>query len=319
LNRASSWTLGRTMPSSPFAPGVGNASGQLSAIFFDTALGYGNYNAAYLSLRLRDWHGFTAQSNFTYGKALGTGNQVQATSSYTVVDPWNIGAMYGPQYFDYKFIYNLTLLYEPPWFRSQRGIVGHLLGGWRIAPIFTFRTGAPEFVYGPDGNCQGFGEGNCATESSLNGAVLASKYTGGTSAIYNVNIPDTASGAGTNSNYANGGDGVNMYSNPDQVYNEFRPCILGFDRNCGGNGFIRGMSYWNVDATVSKDLSFWKEGRIGATLIFQFTNIFNHTQLLDPYLDLTDPQDFGVLGAPNPNGALFNSPRSMEFGLRIHF
>ncbi len=149
--------------------------------------------------------------------------------------------------------------------------------------------------------------------------MLASPYTGGNSAHYNVNIPNTASGAGTNSNYANGGDGVNMFSNPDKVYNQFRPCILGYDHNCGSNGFIRGMSYWNMDATISKDIAFWKEGRIGATLIFQFTNIFNHTQLVDPYLDLTDPQDFGVLGAPNPNGGVANTPRQMEFGIRIHF
>lgn len=319
LNRASSWTLGRTMPSSPFAPGVGNSSGQMSGIFFDDSLGYGNYNAAYASLRTRDWHGVTAQNNFTWGRALGTGNQVQATSEYTTVDPWNVSSMYGPQFFDYKFINNLTLMYEPSWFRTQRGVLGHLLGGWRFAPIFTFHTGAPEFVYGPDGNCQGFGEGNCATESSLNGAVLASSYTGGHTAGYNVNIADSASGAGTNSNYANGGDGVNMFKNPDQVYNQFRPCILGFDKNCGGNGVIRGMNRWNVDATVSKDIGLWKEARVGATLMFQFTNIFNHTELQDPYLDLTDPQDFGVLGAPNPNGSLYNSPRSMEFGLRIHF
>jgi hypothetical protein len=319
LNRVSSWTLGRTMPSSPFPAGAGDPSGQMSGIFFDDSLGYGNYNAAYFSLRLRDFHGITAQSNFTWGRALGTGNQVQATSEYTQVDPWNVGAMYGPQFFDYKFVYNLNLLYEPKWFRSQRGVLGHVLGGWRIAPIFTFHTGAPEFVYGPDGNCQGFGEGNCATETSLNGAVLAANYTGGTSPIYNTSVAGSASGAGTNSNYANGGDGVNMFSNPAQVYSEFRPCVLGFDHNCGGNGFIRGMSFWNVDASVSKDMSFWKEGRIGATLIFQFTNIFNHTQLVDPYLDLSDPANFGVLGAPNPNGGVANTPRQMEFGLRIHF
>ncbi len=114
---------------------------------------------------------------------------------------------------------------------------------------------------------------------------------------------------------------MNMFSNPAAVLSEFRPCILGFDHNCGSNGNIRGMPYWNLDATISKDVGIWKEGQVGATLIFQFTNLFNHVQFNDPYLDISDPQDFGVLGAANanPNGPLFNSPRSMEFGLRIHF
>jgi hypothetical protein len=58
---------------------------------------------------------------------------------------------------------------------------------------------------------------------------------------------------------------------------------------------------------------------VGATLIFQFTNLFNHVILNNPYPDISDPQDFGVLGTSNPNGGQANTPRQLEFGLRIHF
>src|SRR5436305_6754637 len=44
----------------------------------------------------------------------------------------------------------------------------------------------------------------------------------------------------------------------------------------------------------------WKEGRLGATLMFQFNNVLNHTQLGDPYLDISDPSNWGVLGTNNP-------------------
>lgn len=74
-----------------------------------------------------------------------------------------------------------------------------------------------------------------------------------------------------------------MFSNPAGTFAEFRPCILGYDTSCGSNGQIRGMPYWNVDATVSKDIAVWKEGRVGATLLFQFTNLFNHTVLGNGY------------------------------------
>ncbi len=112
-----------------------------------------------------------------------------------------------------------------------------------------------------------------------------------------------------------------MFSNPNATFNEFRPCILGYNSNCGSNGNIRGMPHWNLDATASKDIGIWKEGRVGATLIFHFTNLLNHTQFNDPYLDISDPANWGVLGAANANGsgALANTPRQMEFGLRIHF
>ena len=54
--------------------------------------------------------------------------------------------------------------------------------------------------------------------------------------------------------------------------------------------------------------------------MFQFSNLLNHTQLGDPYLDISDPANFGVIGTNNPlNGGQVNTPRQLEFGLRIHF
>ncbi|MBS1857876.1 MAG: carboxypeptidase regulatory-like domain-containing protein [Acidobacteria bacterium] len=308
LNRNNSWTLGRTMPSSP----INGGSGQLSAVYANTSNGFGNYNAAYFTFTTQNWHGITTHSNFTWGRALGTGNQSQATSSYTVVDPWDLHSMYGPQFFDYKFLYNLSILWEDPFYKSQRGLVGHLLGGWRIAPLFTVRSGAPLFTSNLNGNCQSFGEANCATGSTNDGAVLAAPYTGGTSAYYNQNVTGSV---GTNANYANGGVGTQMFANPTAVYNEFRPCILGFDTNCGAGvaGGLRGLSSWNLDATASKDIGIWKEGRVGATLMFQITNVLNHVVLGDPSMDISDPSSFGVLGGQA------NTPRQMEFGVRVHF
>ena len=319
LNNASSWKLGRTMPSSPLNGGAG----QVSAIFTDTSNGYGNYNAVYFSLTTRDWHGLTARSNFTWGRALGTGNQVQASSSYTVLDPWNLHSMYGPQFFDYKFIYSMTMVYQPTWFRSQKGVAGHILGGWTFAPIFTARSGAPLAVNNLNGDCQSFGEVNCSTGSTLEGAVLTGPFTQGISGHYNSTITESASsnpnGVGTNGNADNGGQNINSYSNPIAAFNNFRPCILGLDTSCGSNGNIRGMPRWNMDLGVSKDIGIWKEGRVGATLQFQFVNVFNHVVLNDPYLDISDPADFGVLGTSNPNGGQGNAPRSLEFGIRVHF
>ncbi len=325
LNGASSWTLGRTMPSSPSAS---IPAGQLSAVYYDNSLGFANYNAAYLSFTVHDWHGITARSNFTWGRALGTGNSSQATSSYSVLDPWNIHANYGPQFFDYKFMYNLTMLWQEPWYRSQQGVLGHLLGGWSIAPIFTAQSGAPLGVFNFNGGCESFGEMNCNTGSTngnnqlvQDGAVLAAPYTGSPTAHYNINVANSISGAGINSNAANGGNNINMFSNPAAVYAEFRPCVLGYDTSCGGGANIRGLPTWNLDATVSKNIGVWKEGRVGATLMFQFTNLLNHVQLADPYLDISDPGDFGVMGTNNAwtGYGQANTPRQMEFGLRVHW
>jgi hypothetical protein len=220
---------------------------------------------------------------------------------------------YGPQFYDYKFLYTQTFLWSEPYFHSQKGILGHALGGWRIAPIFTARSGAPLQIGTLNSN-ESFGETQSA--GALDGAVLGAKYTGGNTAIYNTNIANNATGAGINSNTANGGNNINMFSNPSAVFNEFRPCILGYDTSCGSSGQIRGLSNWNMDLNIAKDFAVFRE-RAFATLSFQFTNVFNHEALADPALSISSPGDWGVLGS-NENGSL-SSPRQLTFSLRVKF
>jgi hypothetical protein len=314
LSQTPGWTLGRTIPSSQSAA---IPSGQVSAVNADDSSGFSNYNALYTTFRALDWHGITTLSNFTWGRALGTGNQSQATSGYTVLNPYNVRqSMYGPQFFDYKFTYTQTFLWTEPFFRGQKGIVGHLLGGWRIAPIFTARSGGPIQVNNLNGDLESFGESQNST--TLDGAVLNAKWTGGTRAIYNINIPNSDTGAGINGNAGNGGNSINMFSNPATTFNQFRPCILGYDTSCGSSGQIRGMSNWNMDLNIAKDFNLFRE-RVAATMSFQFVNVFNHVVLTDPYLDISDPNDWGVLGSNNPNGGQSNSPRKLTFSLRLRF
>ena len=312
LSHASSYNLPRTVPGSQSAQ---FPAGQASGIFADDSSGYSNYNALYTTFTMRDWHGVTTLSNFTWGRALGTGNQSQATSGYTAPNPYNVGqSLYGPQFFDYKFTYTQTFLYMEPFFRSQKGFLGHILGGWSLAPIFTARSGAPLFV----GNLYGGTQSLAETQDAFayDGAVLAGPWTGGTNAHYNVNIPNNAAGAGVNSNHANGGNNINMFSNPAQTYSQFRPCVLGYDTSCGGVGSIRGLSNWNMDANFAKSFNLFRE-RVAATMNFEFVNIFNHVALADPNLSIGSPSDWGVLGS-NENGQL-NSPRQLTFYLHLTF
>ena len=119
LNAAPSWTLGRTLLASPGAAGSA-VSTQLQSYELAASNGWGNYNAAFLSFTARDWHGLTARSNFTWSRAMGTGASAQSSSSQTVLNPWDLHASYGPQPFDIRFVYNLGLLYQVPFFRSQQ-------------------------------------------------------------------------------------------------------------------------------------------------------------------------------------------------------
>ncbi|MGA2271537.1 MAG: carboxypeptidase-like regulatory domain-containing protein [Bryobacteraceae bacterium] len=301
LAKDASWTLGRTQPSSSPA--------QVTSLIQYTSQGYGNYNAGFVSFTASDWHGLVARSNFTWGRALGTGFLNQSNTQRTVLDQWDFHANYGVQPMDIKFIYNLSMTYQPPFHGNQRGILGHLVGGWTIAPIFTAQSGAALRVTTSSGNSGAFGEIFSSSGSAdCEGAALAAPFTGGSSVHYNVTV---ASGAGINGNAATGGSGINMFTDPVAVAAEFRRLTLGIDHNAGGWGILRGFPTWNLDTTLSKEIRATE--RVGATLMFQFTNILNHFQPSNPTVSIDSPASFGVV-----TGAA-NTPRRMQFGLRLRF
>src|SRR5260370_8548407 len=128
------------------------------------------------------------QSNFTYGKALGTGSQVQATSQYTAIDPFNLSADYGVQPWDRKFTFNTWVVYQSPFFKSQHGILGRVAGGWTIAPLFASGSGLPLQLStsanaGNDtsGAGQAFGEADGTNFGAHQTAILISSTNSGNS------------------------------------------------------------------------------------------------------------------------------------------
>jgi hypothetical protein len=318
-DKSASWMLDRTLPSSNPTNTTGgcvvsatSVCNQLSSIFMETSTGSGNYNGAFVSFETRDWHGVSTRSNLTFSKALGTGAVTQSTSSFTVLDPWDLRAMYGPQSYDARWIYNLSVLYEPTYFKGKKGFLGQALNGWAIAPLFQARSGSPVQVginTGTNANCQSFGEMNCAAGSTNENAVLIAPYTGGNSAHDNLTLTGKI-GLNTNST-VNKGTGINMFTNPDEVYAEFGRLVLGQYGNGGGAGRIYGLPTWNLDLSVAKEFKFTE--RVGMTFLAQFANVFNHFQPGNPSLNIDSPQTFGSITTQA------NTPRQMEFGLRIHF
>jgi len=306
LNASNSWVLGKTM-----------LSDQATAINTTTSLGYSNYNALFLTLKMNDWHGLTSISNFTWGRALGTQQLAQYNSSETWTDPWVAKNNYGPQNFDIKFLFTSGWSYRPPFFRGTHGWKGRLLDGWSISPFLTAQSGFPiRVVYSEGGTCtaecQGFGQvGNPASSSSAyENAVRLGPVPG--SVLHR--LVQGSNGVGTTNNVQQ-----NIFADPASVIALFRRCVLGIDNNCGGTGNLRGFNRWNMDATLAKDIKFTE--RVGATFTLQFTNLLNHYQPSDP---VTGTGSSGALNLSSPDlfGRITNavySSRQMEIGLRIHF
>jgi hypothetical protein len=301
--------------------GIGNngCSGAFTdGAFQNASIGYGNYNAGFVSVKMADWRGVTMQSNFTWSKALGTAAQAQSSSELDALDPFNLGEQYGRQAWDRKFIYNTFLIYQPPFYKGQQGLIGRTLGGWTFSTIFAAGSGVPTQIattfgnYQSFGACDGVGCGDYDMENAVPIGPVPNRH-----AYY---CPgNTYSGfCSTQTN----GFPVNYFPNGVLQASNWRNPILGIDNRDGGSGILGGLAYWNMDLSVKKSIRVAES----VDLEFQgvFANVLNHNQWTDNYLGLSNAAGFGALGfntAPD-NGIGVNGeaePRNIEVGARVRF
>jgi hypothetical protein len=293
----------RTMMNTPLNCPTGaeiGCSGQLtSGVAVNASIGHGNYNAGFVSFKMSDWHGLTTQSNFTWSKTLSTGAVTQATSEDTAPDPFNLNLAYGLAGFDRKFVYNLFFVYQPPFYKGQQGVLGRVLGGWSLAPIFTAGSGLPITLGTVNGGGQAFGEGD------------STNFFGNGNSENAVPIGHISTGI-----HYTAGQLPSLFADSTAAYNQIRQPILGLDTKDGGWGVMRGLPYWNLDLSIRKSF------KIAERFNFEFqtviVNVLNHPVFFDPgpgdYLDTSaGPDGFGTLPGQG------NTPRTMEFGLRLNF
>jgi hypothetical protein len=273
--------------------------------YLNASIGHANYNAGFVSLKVADWRGLTLQNNLTWSKALGLGSQAQSSSVLTALDPFNLNEQYGRQAWDRKILYNVFLVYQPPFFKGQSGFMGRALGGWTFATIFSAGSGVPTQVgttfgnYQAFGACDGVGCGDYDMENAVPIGPVPHVHANGCGQV------DLCPGQ-TN------GYPVNYFPNGVNQVSNWRNPILGIDTRDGGAGILGGLAYWNMDFSIKKSIRVAES----VNLEFQgvFANVLNHNQWTDNYLGLYNAGGFGSLGALGEG-----EPRNIEVGLRVRF
>ena len=98
-----------------------------------------NYHSLQVSAQKRFRGDSLLAVNYTYSHELTTaqGDFRAPQNSY------DIQSEYGSGQFDRRHIFNANFVYELPWFQSQEGFVGHLLGGWEFSGIVYVYSGLP--------------------------------------------------------------------------------------------------------------------------------------------------------------------------------
>jgi len=289
---------------------------QDSWTYNDTSLGFGNYQALVATVTKRTGHGLTLNGNATYGHDLGQFSLNQEYTLANVENPWNLRTDYGPNPWDRKLVVNVLSTYELPFGKGHRwtstnGLVSRIIGGWSLDPIFTWASGLPIEAY--SGSCEEWGNGYdpwCA------GMVPLTNVTQYGNSPHPQVFGNSSTGVGTAGAPSNGGIGMNLYKDPNQVFNSFRYDYVGIDGRSYDYGPLRGQKRWNLDLGLTKDTRITE--RVGVQIFAQAFNALNHMQWGDPGLNLQNPGGFGVIGGEY--GSIGNGYRRIiQLGARVSF
>ncbi|CAN5328765.1 carboxypeptidase regulatory-like domain-containing protein [soil metagenome] len=104
------------------------------------------YNALQTSLEKRLSRGFSAGVNYTYSSFIDTASETFNPSNAEVAvaqDSFDLEADRARSSFDRPHRLSGNFVYELPFFRTQKGFLGHALGGFQVNSFFTFQSGAP--------------------------------------------------------------------------------------------------------------------------------------------------------------------------------
>lgn len=112
-----------------------------------------NYNENYNSLQVNALKRFTGntQVNLAYTWSKGMGD-TQSDRSNAPQNSYNVAAERGRLAIDRTHVATANFVFEIPYFRSQKGFAGKVLGGWEVSGIATFQSGLPLNVSSALGN-----------------------------------------------------------------------------------------------------------------------------------------------------------------------
>ena len=168
--------------------------------------------------------------------------------------------------------------YQPPFYKGQQGALGHILGGWTLASIFTAGSGLPITLGTVNGGGQAFGEGDSVNFFGNGNSENA--------------IPTGHISTGVHYTPARC---PSLFADDTAAFNQIRQPILGLDSKDGGWGVLRGLPDWSLDLSIKKNLPKLRSGSGNFEFQTVIINALNHAIFDDPgpgdYLDTSAGPD----------------------------
>ncbi len=240
-----------------------------------------NYHSLQVQLQKRAGENLIVVLNYTWSHSL-TDVPDQFNSPQNIYD---LHAEYGPSEYDRRHVFNGSYIYQLPFYRSQHGSAGHLLGGWEVSGAAYAQSGLWLTAVGASIDPAGLGLTDFTSDNTGNAR------------------PDQLANPNRNAPHT-----VAQWFNP-AVFAD--PPAQGIRPGDAPRNSILGPGAWRWDASL------FKNTRVGERFNTQFraeaTNVLNHTNFDQVGTSfLSDPVHFGqVLTA--------RDPRIIQLALKLSF
>jgi hypothetical protein len=272
---------------------------QYSDIDYRTNGGASNYNAAIARVVTRNFWGtgITLDANYTFSHAI---DNLSSAFSYSpqgnfvlgFLDPLAPSLDRGNSDFDIRHRVAVSGVWQMPWFRGT-GLRDRIIGGWEIAPIFTFRTGSPFTLY------------DCANAYNF---CERAETTGPLPRRGTTNVP--ASGLADSFLYYQFTGAITsqagVWYNPKTGISDFGP----FPSNMLGRNTVYTRGDWNLNAGLYKTARLTEKASLELRL--ELYNTLNHANF---YVNTSDA-DVSSFAAVD---GYFNGNRNLQLGARLTF
>jgi outer membrane receptor protein involved in Fe transport len=325
----------------PGTPGF--ASGRIDCAFTNVRrranTAFSIYHGVQNELRIRNFHGLNAGLSYTFSKTIDNVSEIFSTlSGATTVaigqNPFNgDSAERSLSGLDFRHVASLYFTYELPWYKNQQGFIGHLLGGWQVAPTWRYNIGqnwTPSQASFTNSSCQTsfnlsfVGVDSCRPFTSNPNAPVGTVGLCTDGAAGDCGLVDFATGNPTSAS------AVRYILNDDEAAAFFGTPFGNTRRNPG----VRGQDTNAVNMGVLKSTKITE--KISMRFEAQALNLFNHQFRGNPdpfiedcgFQDRNTPGCLGTFGNNffNDDGGDFSNVtisgigrRRLVFGLKVVF
>jgi hypothetical protein len=327
-----------------------------------TNTAHSDYGALQSELRVNNlWNQLTLKGTYTYSNTTDNVSEIFSTggagnsSAFSQSQVNFTGDEHGTSGLDFPHSFGMTVTEQLPFFKSQHGLVGHVLGGWVVAGNYFITSGQPYTASQSFANCAS-GGGACSAngpgnpyDAAFNGAFVGNDgalrpFLGSNSAPANAvgiyaadacnifgapavpNGPLVGPGCGLTANTLLSFNAINASGTATPVSNKQVRFITNgaeadtvFATPFGNVGRNTLRDYWTNSGNFALFKNFKIKERVTLAWHMQMLNVFNHPNFasIDPFIEDAGltSQQTGFANPSLQNGG----NRVIKFGLTFRW